>query len=49
MNFKRKKPKDHAKEYRNGTDGYGCPYCGSNWLYKNYIKKRLIELELELD
>ena len=49
MNFKRGKPKDHAKEYRNGTDGYDCPYCGANWLYKIYMKRHLIRWEKELE
>ena len=49
LNFKRGKPKDHAKEYRNGTDGYDCPYCGANWLYKIYMKRHLIRWEKELE
>jgi len=47
-NFKRGKPKDHAKEYRNG-DIYGCGYCGANWLFKQYAKKHLIEWEIKDD
>ena len=33
-NYKRKKPRD-SKVYRNGADGRGCPYCGSNWQFAN--------------
>jgi hypothetical protein len=46
MNYKRKSKKI-TKLYRNGIDGIGCPYCGSNWLYSKYFKKHIIQWENE--
>jgi len=42
MNHKRGKPKKYSNVYRGGVDGPGCPYCGSNWLYKTKKKKKEI-------
>ena len=36
-NFKKGKPRKYSKVYRNGSD-FDCPYCGSNWIYKNWLK-----------
>ena len=43
-NYKRKKPRFN-KLYRNGIDGVGCGYCGSNWTFSESIKTWLIEWE----
>lgn len=45
-NYKRKKPRD-SKVYRNGVDGRGCSYCGSNWQFAKYSSSDNVRIRWE--